>query len=146
MFYKFHLGVHKTERPFEDVGLAEDDILAACLNLLANPLNSLKPDKFRRATTICYTNNKPLLCTYALGSDIHHSRPNLYVGGVLLTDLGDAIDACAVNVAEREVVEQVAKCAYTNLRGKQRGSSLPHPRQIFYIIGQFALHGITCYL
>ena len=110
--------MHETKCPFEDVGLTEDDILTASLNLLAYPLNSLKPNKFRRATAIRNTNYQPLLGTYALGSDVHHSRSDLYVGGVFLADLGDAIDACAVDVTEREVVEQVAKCAYANLGGK----------------------------
>ena len=123
----------------EDGRLAENHVLRSDLQFVFHPLESLEEDQVDGARSVAEARDQSLGTRLAHFLDAGDAPAQLDVGRRRI-DLPDAVKAGAVDIAEREIVKQVAERADAQLFVQKLSPLRPHARQILDITVQHLRH------
>jgi hypothetical protein len=122
--------VGQVEAPVEQAGLAEHHVLGPAHEFFLNPGNALKPDEFHFARVVAQVGHEPFPPRGTDGFDVADDALDLDVGQ-LGADVGDAVKAGAVFVAEGVVLDQIAEGEDAELLVEQGSPGGAHPFEKF---------------
>ena len=112
----------------ENGGLAKNHILLADLKFFLNPLYPLEENQLYIARTISQDSNQPGGFARPGQGDALDCTAQLNIGAGRIY-LFDSVELAAVNVTEREGVQQVTEAFYTKFLLQKLGPLGTYPRQ-----------------
>ncbi len=104
----------------------EDQVLAPHLDPLFDPFDAPKPHQLAAARGVLHISREAALAPFAGISDSRHAGAELDERGRIFRDLGDAVDLRAVDVAERDMGQQIADGADAQLPVEEFGPCFAH--------------------
>ena len=117
---------------------AEDEVFASDLDPFLDPLDALKPHQLGLSRGVLREGREAAFAPCSGIGDARYAGAELDVGQACgLGDLRDAVDACAVDIAERIVAEHVAQRADAQLPFEELGTGLADARYEFDIVVEY---------
>ena len=133
-FDGFHFGMHQRQFVAEERRTAEDEVFAPHLDPLLDPFDPLKPHQFGLSGSIRDVGRKAPLAPCTGICHAGDAPPKLNERLSRSTDLADAVDCRTVDIAEREMVEQIAHRRDAQLLLKQLGPRFADTGDVFHVI------------
>ena len=133
-------GVDQRKLSLEERGASEDEVFASHLDPFFDPFDSLKPNELRLTAPVGNDGGETPLAARSGIVYPCHAAPELNERRLPVADLGDPVDACAVDVAEWEIPEQVAHRADAQLPFEELRPRLAHARYELDAVVQIVFH------
>ena len=135
LLHGLQFGMRHRQKSAVERRTSEDEVLASDFDAFFDPFDALKPHQFGRSRRVLYVGREAF---FTPRTGIGHPR---YAGAELdvgqacgLGDLRDAVDACAVDIAERIVAEHVAQRADAQLPFEEFCPGLADARYEFDVV------------
>lgn len=124
----------------------ENDVFAPRLDAFLYPLRTAEPHQIGCARTVRNEDAQPPFAPLPFVSHPGHTGPHLNIGRRIGPDIAYAEKFRAVDVPEREIVEQVAERTDTQLACEHPRALLTHAGQELYIVIEYGSHlPATCF-
>ena len=123
------LGVNNVIAILVERRLAEKQVLDPRAVGLHETLDTVEPNDLDGARAVGKEGLQSALAPLASRGECHKSSPQLDVGH-LAVNLADVVNGAAVDIAEREIIDQVVECGYAQFLAQQLSSFGSHSRQI----------------
>ena len=135
LLHGFQLGMGDRQFAAVERRAAEDEVFASDLDPFLDPLDALKPHQLGLSRGVLREGREAAFAPCSGIGDARYAGAELDVGQACgLGDLRDAVDACAVDIAERIVAEHVAQRADAQLPFEEFCPGLADARYEFDVV------------
>ena len=139
-----HFGVGYAVIALVKSGLSENDVFGADAITFLNLLNAIEPHTFYCARSVGEKGIESAFGTFALWGEIDETPLELNVRHIAL-QVGDVVNGASVDVAKREIIQQVVERVNVELLGEQLGTLGSHAREVFYFRFSQLVHCLSRY-
>ena len=134
LFHGLQLGVRHRQFAAVERRPSENEVFASHFDPFFDPFDTLEPDQFGRPRGVGDIGREAAFAARAGIGYARHAGAELEQGGRIVGDLGDAVDFRAVDIAEREMVKQIAHGRYAQLLVEQFGPCLADAGDVFHVV------------
>lgn len=125
------IGVSEVEAVIKHARLAEDEIFLAWLEAVFYPFQTFEPHQFDGAGVVGESSCNSRNSRTAKGLHVAHRSHKLVIDGVVAY-LSDLMNLRAVDISEREIVEEVLKREDAEFLVQKLRPFRPHALEVFY--------------
>ena len=139
-----YFGVHYAVNALVERWLAENHIFNAGAIAFLNLFHAIEPHTFYCARSVGEKGIESAFGTFALWGEIDETPFELNVRHIAL-QVGDVVNGASVDVAKREIIQQVVERVNVELLGEQLGTLGSHAREVFYFRFSQLVHCLSRY-
>ena len=134
LFDGLYFGMHQREFVAEERRAAEDEVFAPHFDALLDPLDPLEPHQLGLSRGIRDIGREASFASCVGIGHAGDATPELDERLPRSADFGDPVDLRAVDIAEREMVKQIAHGRYAQLLVEQFGPCLADAGDVFHVV------------